>query len=307
MTTSQYRFKFQDIPIAWAPLDIDHPPTVYDDYAVNIEKHILHAGKLAGLCNISGVPTEFIIAHHNLRETLGSVITHSNNRQRQLTCAISIGLFGHPQATVEEIAYYINLHNLKLYTAEANGALYTALKKQLRPDLFYYSEYFGPAYAPGELVNGIRHEDLQRISFPDESFDIILTAEVFEHIPDALIAEREVVRILKKGGLYCFTVPFMPFAEHDSIRASLDANGQIIYHAPPEYHGDPVRPEEGSLVYRVFSQHDMEERYASLGCEFTTYALWSRLLGILGQNMMIHIVKKLPRRVFEPMPVQGPY
>ncbi len=305
--TATRKFKFNDILITWSPLDVNLPSTVYSDYAAGMEHEILQSGKFVGLCNLSGTPTEFSIAHHNLRETVVATSSNSYNRQRQLVCAISIGLFGHPYATIDEIAAHINFYNLKLFTAEANAALFLYLKRLLRPELFYYSEYFGPDYQSGQMVNGVRHEDLQQTSFPDETFDIVLTAEVFEHIPDAIKAEREIIRILKKGGIYCFTVPFAPYAEHDNIRASLDSDGNIVHHAPPEYHGDPVRPEEGVLVYRVFSQRDMEQRFTALDCEFVTYHLWSRMLGILGANAMVHVASKLPKRSFASAPAPALY
>ncbi len=290
--TINREFKFHDILIAWSPLNVDWPSTVYNDYAIDIERQALQAGKLVGVCNISGTPTDFKISHHNLRETVIANSSGSNNRQRQLVCAISIALFNHPNATIHEIAHFINYNNLKVYTAEARAALFSGLKRLIRPDLFFCSEYFGPESQSGQIVNGVRHEDLQQTSFADETFDIILTSEVFEHIPDAIKAEREVVRILKKGGFYCFTVPFMPYAEHDEIRASLDVNGQVIHHAPPEYHGNAVHPEDGSLVYRTFSQRDMQRRFSDLGCQFMTFQLWSRSLGILGNNQMVHVVRK---------------
>ena len=48
----------------------------------------------------------------------------------------------------------------------------------------------------------VRHEDLRSLSFPNNSFDLVLSAEVFEHIPEPYKALNEVFRVLKPGGSY---------------------------------------------------------------------------------------------------------
>src|SRR5207249_3711892 len=98
---------------------------------------------------------------------------------------------------------------------------------------------------------------------------------VFEHIPNAIAAEREVMRILKPGGVYCFTAPFLPAHDHDVVLAEVDNFGNTRYLAEPQYHVDPLRP-EGILVYRIFSFNDMKRRFESMGHEFKSYRFWSK-------------------------------
>jgi len=50
--------------------------------------------------------------------------------------------------------------------------------------------------------------DITDIPEPDESFDAILCAEVFEHIPDPIAALKEFNRLLIPGGRMLITVPF---------------------------------------------------------------------------------------------------
>jgi SAM-dependent methyltransferase len=114
---------------------------------------------------------------------------------------------------------------------------------------------------------------------------------VFEHIPDPETAEREVIRILKPGGVYCFTVPLHPRADEDIVLARSRADGTTEHLAPPTYHGDPLRP-EGVLVYRIFSVPAMTNRFARLGAKCRTYRLWSKHFGLLGPDCFIHIVTK---------------
>jgi len=50
--------------------------------------------------------------------------------------------------------------------------------------------------------------DIISIPEPDQSFDIILCAEVFEHLPDPLSALKEFDRLLVSGGKLILTAPF---------------------------------------------------------------------------------------------------
>jgi SAM-dependent methyltransferase len=46
----------------------------------------------------------------------------------------------------------------------------------------------------------VRCMDITRTEFPDHSFDLVVSHEVFEHVPDLKVAARELRRILRPGG-----------------------------------------------------------------------------------------------------------
>lgn len=50
--------------------------------------------------------------------------------------------------------------------------------------------------------------DIASIPEPDESFDAIMCIEVFEHLPNPLLAIKEFTRLLKNGGQLIITAPF---------------------------------------------------------------------------------------------------
>lgn len=249
---------------------------------------------MRGYCNLSGQEVEFEWHSENLREDIVASSSRSINRQRQLVCNISMALFNHPYATLEAIAGHINKHKLNVYSAEANGTFHRYLQQYVDPDLLTTSDYLGDNYQSGTIVNQVRHEDLQKTSFDDEMFDLIISAEVFEHIPDALMAEKEVVRILKPGGYYCFSVPFHTDHEEDNVLAAINEQGEIEYYTEPQYHGDPLNPEEGILVFRIFSYFAMKKRFEANRCVFKSYSFWSQQLGIFGSGRVTHVVYKLP-------------
>jgi SAM-dependent methyltransferase len=69
----------------------------------------------------------------------------------------------------------------------------------------------GAMFEAGEISDprgtGAVQGDALRLPFPDGVFDRVIAAEVLEHIPDDTDAMRELVRVLRPGGLMAVTVP----------------------------------------------------------------------------------------------------
>ncbi|MCG7360615.1 glycosyltransferase [Roseomonas sp. ACRSG] len=118
--------------------------------------------------------------------------------------------------------------------------------------LFSCSEYFDDV-PPGEYAeNGVMCQDLQSLIFRDGEFDLLISQDVFEHVPDAERGFRETHRVLKVGGRHVFTVPYRPDLAETLVRAELTSEG--LHHIlPPVYHGDPLR-EQGALAFREFGR-----------------------------------------------------
>ena len=154
------------------------------------------------------------------------------------------------------------------------------------------SEYFGSSYHPGASVDGIRHEDLMYLSFPDSSFDRVLSFDVLEHVSDPYRAFRELFRVLNPGGVLIFTVPFSSQSQVDIVRASLSEDCTIVHHLPPEYHGNPLDPEGGALAFRYFGW-EMMSRLRDIGFKnVRCLAYWSEQQGYLGREQTLFIATK---------------
>lgn len=52
-------------------------------------------------------------------------------------------------------------------------------------------------------------QDIHRMTFPDASFDTVLSFQVYEHIKDPRAATAEILRVLKPGGVCIITAPFL--------------------------------------------------------------------------------------------------
>jgi ubiquinone/menaquinone biosynthesis C-methylase UbiE len=60
------------------------------------------------------------------------------------------------------------------------------------------------------VVDGIRHMFAERLEFPDQSFDAIVSVHAIEHIPNLEGAFDEMARVLKPDGRALFIYPAEP-------------------------------------------------------------------------------------------------
>ncbi len=111
----------------------------------------------------------------------------------------------------------------------------------------YIPSQFFSDQAPGTMVGKFRCENLEQLTFPDESVDLHVTQDVFEHVMRPNLAFSEIARTLKPGGAHVFTVPLVNKDMPSKMRIQVDAGGVISHLAVPEYHGNPI-DEKGALV-----------------------------------------------------------
>jgi SAM-dependent methyltransferase len=96
-------------------------------------------------------------------------------------------------------------------------------------------------------VTGFRSEDLEALTFSDNTFDLFITQDVMEHIFNPLKASEEIARVLKPGGAHIFSVPIMNKSLPTQRWAALKPDNSIDFIMPAEYHGNPV-DDNGALV-----------------------------------------------------------
>lgn len=152
------------------------------------------------------------------------------------------------------------------------------------------SEYLGYQYRGGEVVGGVRHEDVMALSYGDAAFDVIVSNDVFEHIPDPAAALRECFRVLRPGGTMLATFPFHTERADTLVRARL-AGGAVEHLHPPQYHGNPLSV-DGSLVFHDFGWnllHGMRQAgFADAACE----VYMNDAFGHLGAGLLVFRLRK---------------
>ncbi|HEY4229312.1 MAG TPA: polysaccharide pyruvyl transferase family protein, partial [Thermoanaerobaculia bacterium] len=98
-----------------------------------------------------------------------------------------------------------------------------------------------PGREPGEtLGERTTNQDLERLTFPDASFDIVITSDVLEHVRLEDRAHREIRRVLRPGGVYLFTVPHFRNCETVTRVEIVDPDdpSRDRHLMEPEYHGN---------------------------------------------------------------------
>jgi SAM-dependent methyltransferase len=188
----------------------------------------------------------------------------------------------------EQECKIMNFSNM--YLTEYKTPLFKWIKK-------YYpntqgSEYLGNHIPYGTYDKyGTRNETLTDLTWEDQKFDFILSFDVFEHIPNYLIAFKECARVLKPHGKLLFTVPFILNNKNNVMRAKYSKDNKIEHLLPPEYHGDPLN-QNGCLAFYHFGWDLLDEIRE---CGFShVYALfyWSKTFGYLGVDQFAFIAEK---------------
>lgn len=112
----------------------------------------------------------------------------------------------------------------------------------------YITSQYYPGIRPGAILDGVRCENLEALTFADNSVDLHVTQDVFEHILDPAKAFAEIARTLKPGGAHVFTTPLVNKEHPSVVRARRGSRGMVEHLVPnPEYHGNPISS-KGSLV-----------------------------------------------------------
>ena len=214
--------------------------------------------KLEGSCNICGARTKFWFDMPNRREREEHKVgllreslycTNCNGKMRERIIA---------QALITEVRRRFACEGGHL---AAFGGLIGELDildtDQFSPQARMFRSlprYLVSGYVPENpapiLSDGVtRNVDLQKMPFDAGTFDVILSADVLEHVRDLDLANSEIKRCLKPGGVHIFTVPFDGGASMTRTLVAFDGETEI-YLAPPQIHGDALSG--GIVAYRVF-------------------------------------------------------
>lgn len=162
------------------------------------------------------------------------------------------------------------------------------LRKQCRA--YIATQYF-PKHENGTIINNFRNEDLERQTFKDEIFDIVITQDVMEHLYNPANAFREIARTLKKGGAHIFTVPIINKFRETEIWATRGVNNEPVFTQTPEFHGNPVDP-KGSPVTMHWGFDIVNFIEETSGLKTTIEYLYNLEFGIQAEFIEVLVTRK---------------
>ena len=185
----------------------------------------------------------------------------------------------------------------RAYAAEQTTPSFRVLQRLL-PSLAG-SEYLGPQFKSGETrlharnalnVQRVRHEDLTALSYADAAFELAITQDVFEHVPDYRKAFAELARVLTPDGRLVFTIPFFSDLAATRVRAKVGPEG-VTHLLPAEIHGNPVSS-EGSLCFQNFGWDILDDLRSSGFADAFGSLYWGPWQGHLGFPFFVFCASK---------------
>lgn len=159
------------------------------------------------------------------------------------------------------------------------------------------SDYVGTQYypdvTPGEMVGDWRCENIEKTTFADERFDIVMSLDVTEHVFNPGDMFRDIYRTLKPGGIHISTFPIRNYqVEPTKQLARLGKDGEVEFlKTPPEYHGNPISG-DGALVTWDYGYdiHKVIAWWVPFQVEISRFA--DRHQGILGEYTEVILCEK---------------
>lgn len=219
---------------------------------------------IIGRCPICGKLSLFICLDRfdSAKNHLSCLFCRSVARNRLMARV----LLEEAKSSSRSIAGFAGSNTLSIYHTATTDVFNRLLQKN---EYFTCSDYF-PDVRTGTVIGERQYcQNLEALTFADNSFDIVITEDVFEHIRDDSKAFAEVYRVLKPGGVHLFTVPFL--FDRPTLQR-IDTSGmEDRMLTPPEYHGDPIRGQ--ILAYRTYGI-DLFARLERIG--FTTQLIMSQ-------------------------------
>ena len=256
------------------------PPTVAAKLGAYIASHFDHFGGwlyLRGRCNICGHNTVFFYCDQALyRESLNCDECITSSRYRSIARGVLRAVRELAEVEAEsltQLSQVASPRRLRIY--DTQPPLYYATLSYPLPDLLnacgwievQTSQYWPERPWGTRLGPRQTNQNLERLTFPDASFDIVITSDVMEHARLADRAHREIRRVLKPGGVYLFTVPHFRDRRETLVREATPDPAdptQDQFLLEPEYHGDANAKANQVLTYRAYGT-DLDEELAALG------------------------------------------
>jgi len=234
---------------------------------------------ISGNCIVCGKLTRFFYKDETLwRESLNCEHCHTTSRYRSIALGILRAIGELTGSEPVSLATLPRVGTRKLHVYDTQPPFSWAGCAYPLPDLLKatgwieveLSQYKSSKPLGIVLAQGVTNQNLECLTFSDESFDLVIASDVMEHVRMDDLAHREIYRVLKPSGVYIFTVPHDRSLEQTMIRVQVnDPNDpkKDVHLLEPEYHGDTNSDGGlGVLSYRVYGR-DLESYLTRLGFE----------------------------------------
>ncbi len=225
-----------------------------------------------GYCHVCRRKTIFLKTGDWLRDQYLCPICHSIPRQRALLRVLE--------------SEFPQWRDLRMHESSPCGPASEMIRRQCPG--YLASQYF-PDSPSGSNHDGVRCENLEKMSLNDGEFDLMITQDVFEHVLRPELAFSEISRILKPGGAHLFTVPL--YQGRKTVTRAIAMPDGVKYLQEPVFHSNPV-DDAGSLVITDWGD-DLSDYIATVcGMETEIFSVNDASLGICGEFLEVFLSRK---------------
>ena len=192
-----------------------------------------------GRCNVCGNLTFFFVM--NIDQARGDFLCiscRSYSRKRHVAKIIN------EIVNTSYISQIPQKVEINIYNTDIYDAFYRVLDGYAS---FFCSDFLPDVELGMEIKKGVFCQDIEKLTFPNESFDFVITEDIFEHVRNDSKGFEEISRVLKKGGYHIFTIPFN--FDRITINRVDIFDDKEVHILPPEYH-DSKRGKV--LTYRTY-------------------------------------------------------
>lgn len=211
-----------------------------------------------GQCSVCGQLQEFVRAARPIRETYRCQACKASLREREQAHAI-VDVYSKMTAnTLQELVTLEPFKRLKIYepgTAGAARKLFKHLPNYHQSDYYLEADRHKSTYE-------LPHQSLEALSYPSQSFDLLITSDILEHVRHPMQAFAETYRVLKPGGCHVFTIPLQEPVPAKTVARVDVTKEQDLHILPPHYHGNGKGGQ--SLVYNDFGR-DIVDMLTNVG------------------------------------------
>lgn len=231
-----------------------------------------------GFCPVCEQKTSFVARDPWLRDHFLCLACNSQPRERALFSVLT--------------QLRPNWRDLAIHESSPGTAASNRLADQARG---YRASQYDPSIPWGSVhkTRGWRSEDLERQTFADASFDLVVTQDVMEHVFAPDLAMREIARTLKPGGLHICTVPIINKDAPSVRRAGRRADGSVEHFLEPVYHGNPMSA-DGALVTVDWGYDIAAVWDAASGLSTTIFTIDDIGRGIRAEYIEVLVSRKAP-------------
>ena len=229
-----------------------------------------------GYCVICEQNVKFRSLSSWLRDHLHCCICKSIPRERALALVLE--------------QYLPNWRNLSIHES---SPVFKGISLKLKLQCSNYIEtQFFPGNPLGQMINGFLNENLEKLTFTDNSFDLFICLDVLEHVNYPERVFQELYRTIKQGGTILFTVPTYKDLLESKRRALYNDDSTVDFLGfEPEYHGNPVNA-NGSLVTFHYG-YDLPKLIKQwCGLDTWVYRFHDKSNGIIGEFTEVYLLKK---------------